>query len=71
MIRSRRILGVTVRSYRKAKGLSQMALGRKADLCGKFIGEVERGEKSISVDSLARVARALRVSLTRLVRGIA
>jgi len=29
------------------------------DLSGKFIGEVERGEKSISLDSLTRISEAL------------
>jgi len=32
-------------------------------LSGKFIGEVERGEKSISIDSLYKVSVALRVPL--------
>ena len=33
--------------------------GRRAQLSDKFIGEVKRGEKSISIDSLVRLARAL------------
>ena len=33
---------------------------------GKFIGEVERGEKSISIDSLYRVSVALEVPLRHL-----
>lgn len=41
--------------------LSQDRLGKAAGLSGKFIGEVERGEKSISVDSLYRVSIALDV----------
>jgi transcriptional regulator with XRE-family HTH domain len=42
-------------------------LGERSGLSGKFIGEVERGEKSISVDSLYRVSIALRVPLRDLV----
>lgn len=38
-------------------------LGARSGLTGKFIGEVERGQKSISVDSLYRLAVALDVSL--------
>jgi transcriptional regulator with XRE-family HTH domain len=38
-------------------------MGQRAGLSGKFIGEVERGEKSISVDSLYRVSVALEVPL--------
>jgi transcriptional regulator with XRE-family HTH domain len=55
----RQHLGGTVRSLRKGALLTQERLGDKARLSGKFIGEVERGEKSISVDSLWRVAKAL------------
>jgi transcriptional regulator with XRE-family HTH domain len=38
------------------------------DLSGKFIGEVERGEKSISLDSLTRISEALKVPLHDLAR---
>src|SRR2546427_630834 len=52
---------------RKIQELSQKGLGFASRMSGKFIGEVERGEKSISLDSLARVARALGVPLHELV----
>jgi transcriptional regulator with XRE-family HTH domain len=57
------MLGQRVRAIRYDRNLSQVELGRKASLSGKFIGEVERGDKSISIDSLYHVARVLRVSL--------
>jgi transcriptional regulator with XRE-family HTH domain len=41
-------------------------LGHRAGLSGKFIGEVERGEKSISIDSLYRVSVALKIPLREL-----
>jgi hypothetical protein len=50
-----------------ARRLSQELLGRRAGLSGKFIGEVERGEKSISVDNLYRVSLVLGVGLHRMV----
>jgi transcriptional regulator with XRE-family HTH domain len=46
--------------------LSQERLGQRSGLSGKFIGEVERGEKSISMDSLYHVAVALEVPLRHL-----
>ncbi len=55
-----------LRALRKEQRLSQEALGKRSDLSGKFIGEVERGEKSISVVSLSAVARALKVPLRTL-----
>jgi len=59
----RKFLGQRVRELRKYRALSQDSLGKQSTLSGKFIGEVERGEKSISIDSLYRVSVALRVPL--------
>lgn len=62
----RALLGERLRTVRKRNGLSQERLGSRSNLSGKFIGEVERGIKSISVDSLYRVAAALGVPLRAL-----
>jgi transcriptional regulator with XRE-family HTH domain len=59
----RKFLGQRLRALRKQRGLSQERLGERAGLSGKFIGEVERGEKSISMDSLYRVSVALEIPL--------
>jgi transcriptional regulator with XRE-family HTH domain len=63
----RRAFGEHLRALREARGLSQERLGNKASLTGKFVGEAERGEKSISLDSLWRVARALGLPLGALI----
>jgi transcriptional regulator with XRE-family HTH domain len=62
-------LGQRLRAIRQERGLSQQDLGTSAGLSGKFIGEVERGDKSVSVDSLYRVGKVLKVSLADLVDG--
>ncbi len=62
----RKFLGQRLRALRKQRLLSQERLGERASLSGKFIGEVERGEKSISIDSLYHVAVALDVPLREL-----
>jgi transcriptional regulator with XRE-family HTH domain len=62
----RKFLGQRLRALRKQHGLSQERLGERAGLSGKFIGEVERGEKSISIDSLYHVAVALDIPLREL-----
>lgn len=62
----RKFLGQRLRALRKQRDLSQARLGDKSGLSGKFIGEVERGEKSISIDSLYRVSVALEVPLRQL-----
>ena len=62
----RKFLGQRLRALRKQRELSQERLGDRAGLSGKFIGEVERGEKSISIDSLYRVSVALEIPLREL-----
>ena len=62
----RRFLGQRLRELRKQRGFSQERLGDSSSLSGKFIGEVERGDKSISIDSLYKVSMALQVPLGHL-----
>ena len=64
----RKHLGQAIRRYRKKADLTQEQLGELADLNPKYIGEVERTEKTISVDALARMAKALKVRVRDLVR---
>ena len=63
----RKFIGQRLRALRKERGLTQDHLGELSGLSGKFIGEVERGQKSISIDSLYAVAVALRTPLPSLV----
>jgi len=64
----RKALAQAIRRYRREAELTQERLGELADLNPKYIGEVERTEKTISVDALARIAAALKVRLRDLVR---
>jgi transcriptional regulator with XRE-family HTH domain len=62
----RAIVGGRLRALRAEMGWTQRGLGRRAGLSGKFIGEVERGEKSITIDSLYLISRALGTPLSEL-----
>ena len=57
----RRIVGETIRTYRKQASLTQEKLAERAGLHHNFIGEVERGNMEISLGSLLKVAKALGV----------
>ena len=59
----RKIVGQKIRACRKQARLTQEKLAEKADLTYKYVGEVERGVVNISLDSLVRIAKALRVRL--------
>lgn len=50
--------------------MSQETLAEKADLSYKYVGEVERGCVNISLDSLLRIARVLKVKMRDLVGEI-
>ena len=63
----RRIVGQKIRAYRKQAGLSQEELAEKASLSYKYVGEVERGYVNVSLDSLMRLAKALKLKLHDLV----
>ena len=58
----RTAVGGALREQREKLGLSQIETGKKAGVSGKFIGEVERGDKSLSVDTLYRWCKALDVA---------
>ena len=55
------ILGMAIRKYRMRAGYSQEALAEKVGLHRNYFGRVERGEDTIKLEPLIRVARALGV----------
>lgn len=58
--------GAAVRAEREAKALTQEKLAEKADLSLNFIGNVERGEKMASLETIVRVAEALKLTRAEL-----
>lgn len=56
-------VGSTIRDLRKSQGISQEKLAEKAGLHRTYIGALERGEKSPTVDTLVKIVLALNVSL--------
>ena len=70
MVDVRPRFGLAVRQRRKRVGVSQEDF---ADLCGlhrTYMGGVERGERNISLVNIEKIARALKVSLSQLLRGV-
>ena len=54
--------GETVRAERLARKLTQEQLAEKSELSINFIGNVERGEQMASLDSIVRLAEAMKMS---------
>jgi transcriptional regulator with XRE-family HTH domain len=65
---ARRLFAAQLRATRLAQGLTQEGLGERADLSWNYIGQVERGERNISVDNMDALARALGVELYELLQ---
>jgi transcriptional regulator with XRE-family HTH domain len=63
----RRLLGEAIRAKRLAAEMTQENLAEEANLSTVFISRVERGIESPSVDSLVKIAKALRSRVRDLV----
>ncbi|MDX2265907.1 MAG: helix-turn-helix transcriptional regulator [Hyphomicrobiales bacterium] len=57
----REIVAKNVRLFRNKIGLSQEALANESGLHRTYIGSIERGERNVSVDNIAKIAKALNV----------
>ena len=62
-----KVLGETIRAKRIKAGLSQEQLAEKAQLARNYIGNIERAEYKVTVETLARIAKALGVRVRDLV----
>ncbi|MDD2627488.1 MAG: helix-turn-helix transcriptional regulator [Clostridia bacterium] len=56
-------LGIRIRKARKEKELTQFALAEEVGVSSNFLGDVERGIKSPSLDTIVCIANVLDVSL--------
>lgn len=65
-----RELGERLRAYRTQRGWSQEELAERADLHTTYIGQLERGEKNATIESISKVAAALDISLSKLFENI-
>lgn len=59
----RKKFGSRIRELRKSAGITQEELGEKAELNYKFIGELERGQVNVSLDSIVKISGALEVKI--------
>jgi transcriptional regulator with XRE-family HTH domain len=65
-----RVLGERVRAQREALGLSQEALAHQTGVHWTFLGQVERGQRNLSLHNLLKVAAGLGVDPCELVQGL-
>jgi len=58
--------GEKVREERLKKGLSQEELAARAGVHRTYIGMIERAEKNITLGNIEKIAKALEISLDKL-----
>ena len=66
--RARKAFGKMMRHYRTEIGFSQEKLGDVAGLHRTYIGAIERGEQNVSLDNINKIAKALKVKPSDLLR---
>lgn len=65
-----RAFGARVRTGRKERGWSQRALAQKTGLHWTYVGQVERGERNVSLYTILRIATGLGVEAGLLLQGL-
>lgn len=64
----RTVLSNNIKKYRHTLNLSQEDLALKCDLHRTYISDIERCTRNISIDNIAKIAEALRVSPSDLLK---
>lgn len=70
ILRHRKLIGDAVRFHRNEARLTQEKLAELVELNPKYIGEVERGEKIISIEALLRIAIAVKVPMREFFKDV-
>jgi transcriptional regulator with XRE-family HTH domain len=63
----RKAFGVRVREERLKRGITQEQLAHQSELDRSYVGQVERGERNVSLDNIYRLANALSIEADSLV----
>ena len=65
-----KIIGQRIRNYRTQKGFSQEKLAELSGCHPTYIGQLERGEKNATLESVERISSALDIPLSTLFEKI-
>ena len=63
-------IGQRIRSYRLQSGLNQEELAERCGLHPTYIGQVERGEKNATIESVSKIVGGLSLPLSTLFENI-
>ena len=63
------VVGQRIRTYRQKANMTQEELAERADLHHTYIGQVERGEKNLTLTSLEKILDALNLTFADFFEG--
>jgi transcriptional regulator with XRE-family HTH domain len=67
---TRKKFGKRIRELRQTRGFSQEDFADKCGFHRNYIGGIERGERNITFEGAASIAKALKISLAELFKGV-
>lgn len=62
-------IGERIKRFRSMRGLSQEKLAERAQISNTYLSRVENGRRQASLEVLTRIAAALNIPLSSLIRG--
>jgi transcriptional regulator with XRE-family HTH domain len=66
----RKAFGSRVRALREARDWSQERMGEASDLHWTYIGQLERGERNLTLLSVYKVAHGFKIKVAELFKGL-
>ncbi len=66
----RRAFGLRVRELRAARDWSQEEMAEATGLHWTYIGQTERGERNLTLRSIQKVAKGLKIEMAELFKGL-
>ena len=63
-------LGLRIRYYRKERNITQEKLAEICNLHPTYIGQLERGEKNATIESIYRIAKGLNIPISKLLENV-
>ena len=66
----KQVFGGRVRALREDRDWSQERMGEACDLHWTYIGQVERGERNLGLQSIEKIARGLKITISELMKGV-
>ena len=66
----RRAFGHRLRELRAARGWSQEKMAEATGLHWTYIGQAERGERNLTLRSIQKIAKGLKIEMVELFKGL-